>query len=173
MLSIGSWCSSRFSSSYLLLKLARVAQARLADVDGRDAGFGLAQRVAGGLRRAAAGDQDLPIARALSVGQMQMEQRAATLRVAVEIAMLVEAGERRRIRHPLVEVADRFAPVHVARSACVAVVQPCAPRQFFTQTGYAGASAPARAPGIVGRGIPTIVGRISWAPSPAPAPRPG
>jgi hypothetical protein len=37
-----------------------------------------------------------------------MKLRAATLRVAVQLAVLVQAGERRWIRPPLVELIDRF-----------------------------------------------------------------
>ena len=43
----------------LPLEIARMAQARLADVDGGDARIGLAQRIPGRLRRAAAGHEDL------------------------------------------------------------------------------------------------------------------
>ena len=42
----------------LALKIARVAQARVADVDRRDSRIGLAKRVPRGLRSAASGDQD-------------------------------------------------------------------------------------------------------------------
>jgi len=35
-----------------------------------------------------------------------MKQRAASLRTGDLPAVVVETGERRRIRHPLVEVAD-------------------------------------------------------------------
>jgi hypothetical protein len=58
-----------------VLKVARVPKARLADVDCRDSGVGLAQRVACGLGRAAAGDQDF-LAFAWSLGgPYQMERR--------------------------------------------------------------------------------------------------
>ena len=42
----------------LALKIARVAKARLADVDRGDSSIRLAKRVPRGLRRAAASDQD-------------------------------------------------------------------------------------------------------------------
>jgi hypothetical protein len=45
----------------LLLKIAGVAQARLADVDRRYPGIGLAQSMDCSLGCSAAGDQDLPI----------------------------------------------------------------------------------------------------------------
>jgi hypothetical protein len=35
-----------------------------------------------------------------------MEQSSAALRVAAQLAMLVQAGERRRIRHALIEIAN-------------------------------------------------------------------
>ena len=45
----------------LLLELARVTQARLADIDGGDSGIRLAKGVPCGLRRAATGDEDLQV----------------------------------------------------------------------------------------------------------------
>ena len=93
----------------LSLKLARVAQAGLADVDGGDARVGLAKRISGRLRRAAAGNQNLLVSAQRLGRPDQMEQRAATVRVPVQVAVLVQVGDRRRIRHPFVEVADRSA----------------------------------------------------------------
>ena len=49
------------SQSIFLLKIARVVQTGLADVDRRDMSIGLAQRMDGSLRCSAAGDQDLSI----------------------------------------------------------------------------------------------------------------
>ena len=96
----------------LALKIARVAQARVADVDRRDSSIGLAKRVPRRLRRAAAGDQDFLVSARLLGGPNQMELGSATVRVLVEVAVLVQTGERGRIGHPFVEVADFLAPVH-------------------------------------------------------------
>lgn len=87
----------------LALEIARVAKARLADVDGDDSRIRLTERVSRRLRGAAARDEDL-LASAHRLGRPQeMKQRTSTVRVPVQVAMLIQAGERRRIRHRLVE----------------------------------------------------------------------
>ena len=68
----------------LALKIARVAQAGLADVDRRDSGVGLAQRIPRRLRRAAAGDQDFLVCARLLGGPNQMELGPATVRIFIE-----------------------------------------------------------------------------------------
>jgi hypothetical protein len=65
----------------LALKLARVAKARVADVDRRDSRVGLAERVPRGLRRATASDQDFMVSARLLGGPDQMELGPATVRV--------------------------------------------------------------------------------------------
>ena len=69
----------------LALQIARVAQAGLADVDGRDSRLGLAQRMAGRLRRAAAGDQDLLVLPRLLGRPHPMEQRPAAGGIPIEV----------------------------------------------------------------------------------------
>ena len=96
----------------LALKIARVAKARVADVDRRDSSIGLAERIPRGLRRAAASDQDFLVSSRLLGGPDQMELGSATVRVLVEVAMFVQTRERGRIGHPFVEVADFVAAVH-------------------------------------------------------------
>ena len=109
----------------LSLEIARVAQARVADVYRGDSGIGLAKRVPGRLRCAAAGDEDFLVSAQRLGRPHQMEQRPATVRILVQIAVFIQAGERCRIRHPFVEVADVLrdgssrpfplvAPVHVS-----------------------------------------------------------
>ena len=96
----------------LALKIARVAQARVADVDRRDSSIGLAKRVPRGLRRAAASDQDFLVCPRLPGRPHQMELGSATVLVFVEVAVFVQIGERGWIGHPFVEVADFVAAVH-------------------------------------------------------------
>ena len=50
------------------------------------------------------------------IGLEFMELRAAPLRICVEITLLVEIGQGRRIGHPFVEVADSLAAVHFGPS---------------------------------------------------------
>jgi hypothetical protein len=103
------------------LQIARMAEARLADVDRRDARLGLVHRMPGRLRGAAAGDQDsLVCARGLGRKHPMPDGAAAT---RVEVPVLVQAGERRRVGHPLIEVADLFARVHSMPSRPVIVVE--------------------------------------------------
>src|SRR5215471_1042463 len=52
------------------------------------------------------------------VGPDQIEQRAASRGVLVELAVFVEAVERRRIWHPLVEFANRLAQTHFLSLLC-------------------------------------------------------
>ena len=69
----------------LSLEIARMAQARLADIDRGDSGMRFAKRISRRLRRAAAGHEDFQVP-ALSLGRpSQIEMRAATLRIGVEI----------------------------------------------------------------------------------------
>ena len=96
------------------LKLARVTEARLADVDGGDVGLRLAKRVANGLRRAASGNQDIPVLARRAGGPEQMEKRARAIRIRGEIAAAVQIGDGRRIGHALIEVADIALPIHVS-----------------------------------------------------------
>jgi len=101
----------------LALKTARVAKARVADVDRRDSSIGLAERVPRGLRRAAAGDQDFLVSDRLPGGPRQMEFGSATVPVLVQVAVLVQTSKRGRIWHPFVEVADFLAAVHFGPSS--------------------------------------------------------
>ena len=96
----------------LALKIARVAQARVADVDRRDSRIGLAKRVPRGLRRAAAGNQDFLSSPRLLGRPHQMKLGPATVRVLVEV-VFVQARARGRIGHPFVEVADFLAAAHL------------------------------------------------------------
>ena len=107
--SIGSWWRSRFSRSYLRWR-SRVWR-RLVSL------MSIAVIRASGSRSAylAACEVPQPATRISwpprsRLGRPQeMKQRPPTVRVAVQVAMLVQAGERRRIRHRLVE------GVHVLR----------------------------------------------------------
>src|SRR5271154_5356823 len=93
------------------LKLAGVAEAGFADVDRGDTRVRLAHRMNNGLRRAAAGDQDLAIRRRLSRRPKEKRHRPSAIRIAIELAMPVEVAERRRIRMALVK-----GPHFVART---------------------------------------------------------
>src|SRR5271170_3552775 len=93
------------SQAVFSLQIARVAQARFADVDCCHPSIGLAQRISGGLGGSAAGNQDLPICPRLLGWPQQERQCPAPIRVAVEVAMPVEVGERRRIGVVLVKRA--------------------------------------------------------------------
>jgi hypothetical protein len=67
--------------------------------------IGLAHRMSGGLRRPAAGDENLPLW-PLALGRPHEKgQRPPTVRIAVKLPMLIEALERRRIGMALVETA--------------------------------------------------------------------
>src|SRR5215472_14517751 len=79
------------------LKVARVAKTGFADVDSRHLRVGLAHRMGRGLRSPAAGDKNLPLCPRLLSRPKQKGQRAPPLRIAVELAMLIEALERGRI----------------------------------------------------------------------------
>src|SRR5229473_7238891 len=67
----------------LALKIARVAQARVADVDRGDPRIRLAERIPGCLRRAADGHENLLICARALVRPRQVELRAATLRIRI------------------------------------------------------------------------------------------
>ena len=95
------------SQSIFLLKIARVAQAGLADVDCRHPRIGLAQRMNGSLRCSAAGDQDLSICPRLLRRPQQKGRCPAPIRVAIELAVPIEVVDRRRIRVAFVESAHR------------------------------------------------------------------
>jgi hypothetical protein len=73
----------------LALKIARVTQARVADVDCRDSRIGLAKRVPRGLRSAASGNQDFLSSSRLLGRPHQMELGPATVRVLVAVAVAV------------------------------------------------------------------------------------
>src|SRR6202040_4401459 len=87
----------------LVLKIAGVAQARLADVDRRYPGIGLAQSMDCSLGCSAAGDQDLPIC-LLLLGRPEHKRCCPTpIRVPVELAVPIEVVDRRRIRMEHIE----------------------------------------------------------------------
>ena len=90
-----------------LLKIARMAQAGLADVDCRYPSVRLAQRIDGSLRRSTAGDQDLSIWPLLLRRPQQQRHRPASIRVPIELAMPIEVAKRRRIRMAFVKSAYR------------------------------------------------------------------
>ena len=69
--STGSWRTSRLSRPYLRFSASVQRDARRADVDADHLGARPAQRVLGGLRRAAAGDQDAPV---VAIGFVRPEQ---------------------------------------------------------------------------------------------------
>ena len=93
------------SQAVFSLKIARVTQARFADVDCRHLRIRLAQRMDRGLRGAAAGDQDLSICPRLLRRPQQQRQCPTPIRVAIELAVPIEVGDRRRIRVALVKGA--------------------------------------------------------------------
>src|SRR5215469_6985275 len=76
-----------------LLKPARMAEAGFADVDCRHPSNGLAQRMDGGLRGPATGDQDLSICPRLLGRPQQKGERPTPIRIAVELAVPVEVGQ--------------------------------------------------------------------------------
>ena len=88
--------------SILLLELARVTEARLADIHCGDSGIRLAKEGDPcGLGRAATGDEDFLVSPERFGWPHQVVVRPPPIRILVEIAVLVEAGERRRVRNPL------------------------------------------------------------------------
>src|SRR5260370_13026894 len=95
------------------LKIKRVTQARFAYVDRGDPRVRLAERVPRGLRRATASDQDFLVSSRLLGGPDQMKLCSATVRVLVVVAVCVQTRAWGRIGHPLVEVADFLAAVHL------------------------------------------------------------
>jgi hypothetical protein len=97
----------------LALKIARVAQARVTDVDCGDSRIGLAKRVPRGLRGAASGNQDFLSSPRLLGRPHQMELGPATVWVLVVVAVYVQTCAWRRIGHPFVEVADFLAAAHL------------------------------------------------------------
>src|SRR5271167_1428822 len=85
------------------LKIARVAQAGLADVDCRYTSIGLAQRMDGSLRRSTAGDQDFSICSRLLRRPQQKGQCPTPIGLPIELAVPIEVADRRRIRVALVK----------------------------------------------------------------------
>src|SRR5271155_1205476 len=77
---------SEVSPSIFLLKIARVAQARLADVDCRHTSIRFAQRMNGRLGRSAAGDQDLSICPRRIRWPQQKGQCPTPIRVPIKLA---------------------------------------------------------------------------------------
>src|SRR5271170_1305038 len=92
----------------LSLQIARVEQARLADVDGGYSGARFAQRISGSLRRTATGNQNLLMLVWPPERPYPVEQRSPTNRIVVQFTVFIEARERCRIGQPLVEFADLF-----------------------------------------------------------------
>src|SRR5882672_3913833 len=90
------------------LERSRMTQAGLANVDSSDPGIRLAQRISGCLRRATAGNEDLPLYAQRFSRPQEMKQRPTAIRILVKLAVPIQAGERRRIRHPLVKALDLF-----------------------------------------------------------------
>jgi hypothetical protein len=80
------------SQVVFLLKVARVAEARFADVDARYARIGLAHRVGRGLRGPTTGDQNFPPCPLSLRRPQQKRERSPSIRVPIELAMLVEAA---------------------------------------------------------------------------------
>jgi len=99
------------SQAVFSLKLARVMQAGLADVDGGHMSIRFAQRMDGSLGSSAAGHQDLSVCPRLLQWPQQQGQRAASIRVAIKLAVPVEVAERRRIRVTLVKSAHRIGAI--------------------------------------------------------------
>lgn len=83
-----------------------MAQARLADVDCCNPGIRFQKCILGRLRRPAARNQDLPACSRPLGWPDQMEQGSTTVRIAVQVAVLIQAGQRCWIRHPFIEVVD-------------------------------------------------------------------
>src|SRR5262249_15379045 len=90
----------------LFLKLARVREARSADVNGSDAGVRLAKGVSCCLRRAATGDQYFLTCARLAGGPDEVELGSPPIRIAVKLSVFVQAGERGRVGHSFVEIAE-------------------------------------------------------------------
>src|SRR5450631_3708526 len=95
-----------------------MAKARVANVDRRDSSIGLTKRIPRGLRRATPGDQDFLVSTRLHCGPNQMKLSPAAVWVLIEVAMFVQTGERGRIGHSFVEVADLLAAVHLTLLGC-------------------------------------------------------
>jgi hypothetical protein len=94
------------SQTVLSLKIAGVAETGFADVDPGHLRLRFAHRIGGGLRRAAAGDEDLSVGPRLCGRPKEERQRAPAVRVAIELAMPVKVAERRRIGVAFVKGAD-------------------------------------------------------------------
>src|SRR5205823_10660182 len=77
------------SQSILLLKIARVSQARLADVDCRHTSVRFAERMNGRLGRSAAGDQDLSICRRRLRWPQHQGQSPTPVGVPLEVAVRI------------------------------------------------------------------------------------
>ena len=91
------------SKAVLSLKLARVTEACFADVDSGDMRIGLAHRMGRGLRGSTTGDQNLPPCPLNFRRPKQKRERSPSIGIPIELAMLVEVAQRRRIRVALVE----------------------------------------------------------------------
>src|SRR5262245_23038225 len=89
----------------LALQIIGVREARGADVDARHARAWTARRVLGRLKRAATGDEDLEILPERHRRPEQMEVDAALLFVP-ERALAIERADRRRVRPPVIELAN-------------------------------------------------------------------
>src|SRR5260370_26892735 len=101
------------SQAIFSLKIARAAQAGLADVDCRHPGTGLTQRVGGSLGGSAPGNEDLSISPLLLCRPQQKRQCPATIRVPIELAVPIEVADRRRIRVAIVKIAHPIARISV------------------------------------------------------------
>src|SRR5438270_5623267 len=99
-----------------------------------------------------------------------MKQRPATLRVAVQAAAFIEAGERRRIWRPFVEVVDRLRGAGRRPLGRVAPVHPNASPARTSETKSA------RARLLVSRGalqhLDVAIGRFDQGEWGAPVARP-
>jgi hypothetical protein len=116
------------SQSIFLPKIARVSQARLADVDCRHTSIRFAQRMNGRLGRSAAGDEDLSICPRRLRRPQQKGQCPMPIGVPIELAVPIQVDDRRRIRVAFVEGAhliggigghrcSRLLPSHMRLSA--------------------------------------------------------
>ena len=101
----------------LLFQLVRVRDARRADVAADDVCVRVNDRVLGGLRRSASGNENVEICAVRPIGPQQVELGAMPVLIAPLVAGAVEVLHRRWIRMARVELADRIG-VH-ARSGCL------------------------------------------------------
>jgi hypothetical protein len=91
------------SQTVFSLKIASVAQTGFANVDPGYMRVRFAHRIGGGLRRAAAGDEDSSIRARRLPRPEEKRLRPPTIRVPVKFAMPVKVAERRRIWMALVK----------------------------------------------------------------------